>query len=504
MSVAAGPAAPLGVAPPPYQAALAVTGPAWKSRLLHDSQVMLSQPEVHVGILSNNDVVLSDKKASRLHAAIRWTPTGYVIQDLESQAGTFVDGQRITQPALLVPGQRIRIGDTELLFQQVGAPATAVSQSLWQHWMQLQVHKQYWRVFLIGLAGYIAGAILLNASSNNHLVPLVALVGAAVVPVAFALFCWEEGAFVDMPPTVIGLAFISGGLFGLLGAAIFESPLSADSSAVVTGLVAGVVEESVKAGLLVWFLRDRRLRSELDGLVLGVAVGMGFAALETAGYGADAFATNIGGGFLQALLNTIHTTGQITASAAEADFASSLKVGYQNMEIALNQRLLFAVFGHGMWTGMVGAAIWRERGQRRFALTGGVLATFVLAVALHAVFDMLAFSSAPILVLLVVPITTLFFAFFLHEAVTRAKLGPLAPPPPPLGTAMVQFFSRPFNSGRPAQLHPVVAAAMATAIPVQPGGPAPSVSPRFCPRCGAPATPGNRFCATCGGPLAGP
>src|SRR5579872_4202641 len=154
MSAVAAPEATPAVAAPPYQAALRISGTGWRSRLLHDGQVQLSQPEVHIGILSNNDVVLADPKTSRLHAAIRWTPAGYVLQDLQSQNGTFVEGRQVTQPVLLVPGQHIRIGDTEMVFERAGAAPAAV-QSRLQHWLALQARKQYWRIFIVGLAGYI-------------------------------------------------------------------------------------------------------------------------------------------------------------------------------------------------------------------------------------------------------------------------------------------------------------------------------------------------------------
>jgi FHA domain/PrsW family intramembrane metalloprotease len=282
MSAAVGVTVQLAVTAPPFQAALAITGPAWRSRLVHDGQVQLSEPEVHIGGLSNNDVALSDPKASRLHAAIRWTPAGYVLQDLGSNGGTYVDGHQITQPVLLVPGQHIHIGDTDIVFQAASAPGAGIAQSRIQHWIAQQVHKRYWIFFLVGIAGYIIGALAVNASQNNHLVPLVALVGAAAVPVAFAVFCWEEGAFADMPPFIVGIVFVSGGIFGFLGACILESPLSNNTPLLLTVIVVGLAEESAKAAVAVWFLRDRRLRSELDGLVLGVAAGMGFAALETA------------------------------------------------------------------------------------------------------------------------------------------------------------------------------------------------------------------------------
>ncbi len=64
------------------------------------------------------DVVLADPMVSARHAQIAPAPSGYWLADLGSTNGTFVNGRRVQQ-ALLRPGDRIRIGATEL---QLGKP----------------------------------------------------------------------------------------------------------------------------------------------------------------------------------------------------------------------------------------------------------------------------------------------------------------------------------------------------------------------------------------------
>ncbi len=67
-------------------------------------------------------VALADRLASRQHAAIRFDPEAatWLLRDLGSRNGTWLDGLRITA-ALLAPGSQIRIGTTELLFQPLAA-----------------------------------------------------------------------------------------------------------------------------------------------------------------------------------------------------------------------------------------------------------------------------------------------------------------------------------------------------------------------------------------------
>ncbi len=65
-----------------------------------------------------NSIVLRDTKVSRRHAEIRRQDGSFVLQDLNSQNGTFVNGQRISTAVALQPGDEIRIGDTVLRFDR--------------------------------------------------------------------------------------------------------------------------------------------------------------------------------------------------------------------------------------------------------------------------------------------------------------------------------------------------------------------------------------------------
>ena len=60
------------------------------------------------------DVRLRDARASKSHAQVRATDEGYVLEDLGSSNGTYIEGKRI-RSAQLIPGIRFRIGDTNLV-----------------------------------------------------------------------------------------------------------------------------------------------------------------------------------------------------------------------------------------------------------------------------------------------------------------------------------------------------------------------------------------------------
>jgi hypothetical protein len=72
-----------------------------------------------VGRGGQNDLVLDgDEFASARHARIEARDDGTFVDDVGSTNGTFVNGIRLTQERKLVPGDVIRIGETDLRFER--------------------------------------------------------------------------------------------------------------------------------------------------------------------------------------------------------------------------------------------------------------------------------------------------------------------------------------------------------------------------------------------------
>jgi hypothetical protein len=76
----------------------------------------LSGGLVRMGRAPDNDVVIESKRVSRYHAQARWIETSWLVYDLESTNGTWLDGERVlaAHPRALRPGARLRLGDHEL------------------------------------------------------------------------------------------------------------------------------------------------------------------------------------------------------------------------------------------------------------------------------------------------------------------------------------------------------------------------------------------------------
>jgi hypothetical protein len=85
-------------------------------------QFSITGMEATVGRHKGCDIQIDEPEVSRKHARITWSGTGYVVEDLRSANGTFVDGERVTEPRALKDGDLLRLGNHVELAFQVAAP----------------------------------------------------------------------------------------------------------------------------------------------------------------------------------------------------------------------------------------------------------------------------------------------------------------------------------------------------------------------------------------------
>lgn len=78
--------------------------------------IELGRVPVVLGRHADCDLVLSDDQASRRHARVELGPSGYMVVDLGSTNGTFVNGVRVDETAPLVHGDRIEVGHLSLRY----------------------------------------------------------------------------------------------------------------------------------------------------------------------------------------------------------------------------------------------------------------------------------------------------------------------------------------------------------------------------------------------------
>lgn len=90
-------------------------------------------------------LAIHDRRLSRRHAAIRYIPGhGFLLADLRSTNGTYVNGARVRQSYLLQDGDLVRLGSltfgffTGAEFRRVGHPSPEVMQQLNEASKQIQ------------------------------------------------------------------------------------------------------------------------------------------------------------------------------------------------------------------------------------------------------------------------------------------------------------------------------------------------------------------------------
>ncbi len=89
-----------------------------------DQRLVFDKREITIGRVNGNDVVLPHDSVSRRHARIVVKDERFILVDLKSTNGTFVNGGRLTSPRVLRDGDRIWIGQCRISVEEEEPPTT--------------------------------------------------------------------------------------------------------------------------------------------------------------------------------------------------------------------------------------------------------------------------------------------------------------------------------------------------------------------------------------------
>jgi RsiW-degrading membrane proteinase PrsW (M82 family) len=214
----------------------------------------------------------------------------------------------------------------------------------------------WFSVLVFGTLLFVGVERTLVATQNPNLVPAAVLLGAAVVPAAFVAFISGRRLPYSVSGAAVGASAFFGGVIGLIMAGTLEYDAMRDLGGLPM-IGVGLIEETSKLVIpLVILLFARHYRTPANGLLLGVAAGAGFAALETMGY---AFTT------------LLASHGSITATVDE-----------------LLLRGFLSPAGHMAWTGIAATALYAAAASGwKARRVGEFVVAFVVAVSLHALWD---------------------------------------------------------------------------------------------------------------------
>ena len=76
-------------------------------------------------LVDDNDLVIEDDALAERHARLTWGREDWILEDLESASGTWVDGERIAGPVVVKPGAQVGLGPNVVLSLEMGAPDAA-------------------------------------------------------------------------------------------------------------------------------------------------------------------------------------------------------------------------------------------------------------------------------------------------------------------------------------------------------------------------------------------
>ena len=99
---------------------------------LSGQTIYLDEPVISIGRQLSNDIILDDPHVSRNHCLVRSEGEHYVIEDLNSANGTYVNGERVTESPL-TEGSLIKVGNSLFRFR-VQNPDESLASS--QNWME--------------------------------------------------------------------------------------------------------------------------------------------------------------------------------------------------------------------------------------------------------------------------------------------------------------------------------------------------------------------------------
>jgi RsiW-degrading membrane proteinase PrsW (M82 family) len=362
------------------------------------------ESELVLGRSIDCDVLSDDQDVSERHASFMFT--GGRLHCRALHGSVFLDGQRCSE-SMIVPKQQVRIGrslwqlnghngvqgtsrwiegfserissvagvekiqgfDAREMFSEVwksrtddeieayftaGTSSTTPSlDSVDTNWPKPWV---FFKTFTLAAIVYLGFVFAYKEFQNDNLVPGLIMSGSFLIPFSLLIFFYEMNVLRNVSLYQVVKLFMVGGIASLILTLFLFKWTNLASW--MGAMSAGLVEETGKAAALFLVINKPKYRATLNGLLFGAAVGAGFAVFESAGY---ALRAGFYGG-QSAMLDIITLRG-----------------------------VLSLLGGHILWTSMVGAALWRIRGDRPFALEmlgdPRFLRIFALAVVMHMIWN---------------------------------------------------------------------------------------------------------------------
>jgi protease PrsW len=259
----------------------------------------------------------------------------------------------------------------------------------------------FFRVMVALALGVVALWLVWHFTTQPLTIPCILFLGAFAVPLAMVVFIFEMNTPRNVPVVLLLELVVIGGVLASCFL-LLEYDISLISN------WPGIVEETAKLAAAILVVRSLRYKYELNGILIGAAVGAGYASFETCAY-AMGFLGNMtpvagSNGFLapQMLLEMAKASVD-TINAVQAQSQTAIQAGLKEWNQALNDALVSMVhqlemrgltspFGHPLFTGIAAGAFWRVKQDKLASFSMLIdkrfLMAFAIPVLLHSLWDL--------------------------------------------------------------------------------------------------------------------
>lgn len=206
--------------------------------------------------------------------------------------------------------------------------------------------------------------IILLMFGNDYMYSGLLFISSCAVPFSLLIFFFEINAFKNISIYEISKIFLLGGTLSLLATMFLYAIIGNSNLSVIEAVLIGLIEESGKLLIAAYFIDKMNLSHIFNGMLIGAAVGAGFATFENAGYAQD-YGINV-----------------------------------------LIIRSLGSLGSHTLWCAILGAALIIVKRDKKFDFSMFFDKRFInffgLVVALHALWDMnLPFTNIKLIFLII-------------------------------------------------------------------------------------------------------
>lgn len=140
------------------------------------------------------------------------------------------------------------------------------------------------RIFLTLALTFIFLFIAIDVFQNINSLPGLIVIGSFAVPFSVLIFFWEMNAPRNISFYENTVMFFVGGAASIPTTLVLYSIFPVYDLTFSTAIIVGILEEVGKLAIIIYFINKLNPKYILNGLLIGAAIGTGFAAFESAGY----------------------------------------------------------------------------------------------------------------------------------------------------------------------------------------------------------------------------